>query len=132
MSRKSKKQPKDADPREMHGVLHYHAEQGLSPFRAFQDERHIKPANPETGEPEQWSYEGMHKLKNGDRLTVYSNDGRRKVLWSGKLRMRDLRNDRPRSERVDFPYGVDPAKWWLWFRDEHPASLIPSRPRTPR
>ena len=34
---------------------------------------------------ESWSYEGLQILENGDRLTIYSKDGPRKVLWSGKI-----------------------------------------------
>lgn len=104
-------------------------EQGVDSFRAFHDEQYTKPADLKTGEPEQWSYQGLHMLKNGDYLTVFSKTNPRRKIWSGKLRLRDLRVKGRVFVRIAFQFGVDPGKWWLWFEDEYPATLIPARAR---
>lgn len=119
---------KQSDSREMRGILYTHSEQGVDPFRAFQDERHIAPPDPETGGTSgAWSYEGMHMLKDGDTLTVLSKDCRR-TLWRGTvhLRVQQEPQSHHRHNLKLFQVGVTDARWNRWFQEEFPAQLIPA------
>lgn len=75
------------DETEMRGICHFHSETGTEGgYWAFQDERHIKP--PDADHPHgQWSYEGLHVLKDGDHLTILDKENGNQVLWSGKIRL---------------------------------------------
>lgn len=74
-----------------------------------------------------WSYEGLHMLKNGDRLRVFAK-GKSRVLWEGPVALEgvqgfthDVRglwvNQRPTL--------LDEEQWSSWFLDGHPAELTP-------
>jgi 3-dehydroquinate dehydratase len=78
--------------------------------------------------PELWSYEGLHVLKNGDFLKIYSKDNSKKTIWSGII----LLHDHPLfTEHVNGMWmntdqvGVNRDVWAKWFFEEYPAELMP-------
>ena len=70
-----------------------------------------------------WDYAGLYVLEDGDHLTIYSKENPDKIVWSGtvKLGVNELSSSQE---------GIDHAQWLEWFQNEHPAWLIPVRPRT--
>lgn len=131
------------------GVTFFHSETGTEGGHwGFQDEIHIHtmaevvdgkcpwdgrtdcPAimnyakRPEGGS--HWSYEGLHVLKTGDRLKIFSLDEPEKVVWEGEINL----NPHPlftedaggfwiHTDQV----GMDRDKWAALFFKEHPAVL---------
>ena len=78
--------------------------------------------------PEFWSYSGLHTLKPGDRLTILSKAGKR-VVWNGVFRL-DVRLYHALGVLNPWkPRGVPAKKMLAWFTDQHPARLIPARPK---
>jgi hypothetical protein len=81
---------------------------------AFQDAEYMLP--PSQDHPDgYWPHEGLHILKDGDELTIFSDESEEQVLWSGTLLFVD-----------DEPTGVDREALLHWFREEHHAALLPS------
>lgn len=73
-----------------------------------------------------WSYDGHHRLNNGDFLTIFSKENPEKQVWSGAI---DLQ-----SELIVTPHtlsgktiapqkGMDYNIWFKYFIDEYPATL---------
>lgn len=74
-----------------------------------------------------WNYEGLHILKDGDQLTIYSKDDPNKIVWSGTIKLRQY----PLFTEDAFGMwihadqeGVDRKTWAKWFFEEYPAKLI--------
>ncbi len=64
--------------RPMRGVCCFHSETGTEGgFWAFQDSTHISEG--------EWLYEGLHILKDNDRLTIFDPADHNKVVWSGSI-----------------------------------------------
>src|SRR3989344_1541964 len=104
----------------LRGVCFFHSETGTEGgYWAFQDGEHIIS-------PQKGSYEGLHILENGDRLTIFSPDNPTQVVWFGVI---SLRQYPPFTENV-FGYwihadqeGVDREVWATYFFKEYPAEL---------
>ena len=83
--------------------------------------------------PEDWSYEGLHVLKDGDKLTIYSKDDPSAVVWSGKIRLRQypLFTNSARGLWIHADQvGIPRKKWAEWFFKGYPAKLLPaSKPK---
>jgi len=117
---------KKPDSAILEGVCTFHSETGTEGGHwAFQDSRHIHG--------EHWSYEGLHILKDGDFLTIYSRFYwiffRRKVVkWTGKI---SLLYYPVFTESVNGMWihagqeGVDRETWAKYFLYEFPAKLTP-------
>ena len=73
-----------------------------------------------------WSYEGLHILKDGDYLRVFSKENPNEIIWEGEiqLRQRTSFDENVFGWRVHSkPTNVDPEKWARWFLNEHPAKF---------
>ena len=83
----------------------------------------------ERGIGDSWSYEGLHILRDGDQLTIFSRDKPETVVWSGTIK---LHNHPLFTEDVFGIFiradqeGMNRETWAKWFLDEHPAELISS------
>jgi hypothetical protein len=99
------------------GFLHFHSETGTEGgYWAFQSS-------------DNWSYEGLHILKNGDQLKIFSNESPTEVVWKGEIQ---LKEHGPFTEHVDGLWihsdqiGVARGTWSAWFFKGLPAELTPS------
>lgn len=105
------------------GVLHFHAETGTEGgFWAFQDQRFISKRNGE----EAWSYEGLHILKDGDKLTIFDKEDSKKTLWSGTIQLKhypQFTEDASGWWIHSDQEGLERAQWAIWFFKEFPARL---------
>lgn len=78
-------------------------------------------------EEEQWSYDGLHILKNGDFLKIFLKDKSRHEIWAGDIH---LQTYPPFQETVfalwihSDQIGVDRKIWGSWFFNKHPATLV--------
>lgn len=105
------------------GVCHFYSETGTEGgLWAFQDSDYMSPQG--------WSYEGLHILENGDRLTIFSPDNPARIVWSGVISLRP----HPLFTESVFgcwihadQEGVDRETWATYFFEEYPAELIPIR-----
>lgn len=122
----------EQDKIRLEGVLHYWSETGTEGgYWAFQDKRFIKPPTP--GHPHgQWSYDGLHVLKDGDHLTIFSSD-HGGAVWSGKIKLKKYPSFKE-SVRTNGMWihadqeGVKRETWAKWFLLEYPAILIKDKP----
>ena len=109
------------------GVLYFYSETGTEGgYWAFQDEEFIFPPKPGFSDV-QWSYDGMHILKNGDYLKVFSKTNSRKIVWEGIINLIEL----PLFKESVFNLwihsdqtGIERERWARWFTEEYPAELI--------
>lgn len=83
----------------------------------------------ELASKENRSYEGLHILANGDKLTIYEKERPASVVWSGTIRLRPY----PRYTEKVFDCwihadqeGIPRETWARWFFDENPARLAPT------
>ncbi|MEK7464483.1 MAG: hypothetical protein AAB617_01755 [Patescibacteria group bacterium] len=76
---------------------------------------------------EDWSYEGLHILKNGDRLTIYSPDNSQGVVWSGTIKLKRY------PVFTEHAFGmwihadqeeVEREVWAEWFMEGYPAEFV--------
>ena len=78
--------------------------------------------------PENWSYDGLHRLKDGDWLIVYSKTEPKNVLWSGIIKLIPSTPSTGTIFKMFTPpeqEGVERKTWARWFIKSHPATLIP-------
>ncbi len=74
-----------------------------------------------------WSYEGLHPLKNGDHLKIFSKEDPSKIVWEGTIQLQEYEVF---SEHVfgmwihSDQVGVERQAWAQWFFNEHPAELV--------
>lgn len=76
---------------------------------------------------ESWSYEGLHCLENGDRLTIYSKDNPAEVVWAGviKLKQYSLFTEHAFGFWIHADQkGMEREVWAKWFLEGNPAMLI--------
>ena len=109
------------------GVLHFFSETGTEGGSwAFQDERFITP--PTKSHPdEQWSYDGLHVLKDGDELTIYDKKHPKKVVWQGTISLTPFtvfKDDAFGMWIHNDQIGIDRETWAKFFMNENPAKLI--------
>jgi hypothetical protein len=90
------------------------------------------PADQHDFEPtseEDWSWDGMHVLADGDQLTIFDKNDTTVVVWSGAIR---LRSYEPYTEKALDCWihadqeGVEREIWARWFFDRYPAQLEPA------
>ena len=76
-----------------------------------------------------WSLEGMHRLGEGDQLTIYDAEG--SILWNGVLekRRRGWFGSLSPSHSEWHPEGVALEQWRAWFTSKPPleADFSPAR-----
>lgn len=110
----------NAEP--LRGVCHFHSETGTEGgYWAFQESNHISP------DGKHWSYDGLHVLKDGDLLTIFSAEDPTLVVWTGVILLQPYRLF---TEHV-FNFwihadqeGVARETWARYFLDQHPATLV--------
>ena len=114
----------------MKGVCHFHSETGTEGgYWAFQDERFITKTGMRPPMHESWSYEGLHPLKDGDRLTIFDKADPTKVVWQGVIALRQLGlfTDHAKGMWIHADQdGIDRDTWATWFFNENPAELTPA------
>ena len=120
---------KNKNPREpRRGVLEFWSETGTEGgFWAFQNEKFIKNRGTKN---EQWSYDGLHVLENGDRLTIYDKNDLSKIVWRGVINLKHLplfTEDAYGYWIHDDQIGIARRKWARWFIENYPAILIPAK-----
>ncbi len=78
--------------------------------------------------PEDWSYDGLHVLEDGDTLTIYSKADPSVVVWSGTIRLRQhplFTEDAGGLWIHADQEGISRAQWAEWFFQGYPAVLVP-------
>lgn len=109
------------------GVCYLYAETGTEgSYWAFQESRYILPPTAEFPAG-QWPYKGLHILRNGDSLTIYSPDNPSKILWSGIIALREysLFTEHVFNLWIHADQkGVKRETWAKWFLKEYPAELV--------
>lgn len=104
---------------EIKGWISTFLEQGIEemPWLILQDE------NFAASRLHGWQREGMHRLSEGDHLTIMSDDGQ--VVWTGILHTRRIkwRKITPQDYRWH-PPDVDYQKWQDWFGARPPHRAI--------
>lgn len=81
--------------------------------------------------PENWLYEGLRILKNGDRLTIFDKNDPARIVWSGVI---NLREHPLFTEHVFGMWihadqqGLNRETWARWFLEENPAEFILASP----
>jgi len=107
-------------PNTLRGICHFHSETGTEGgYWAFQDSQFING--------KYWSYGGLHILRDGDRLTIYSPDQPDQIVWSGIIA---LQRHPLFTEHVHGGWwihadqiGQDRETWAKYFFEEYPAEL---------
>ena len=79
---------------------------------------------------ESWDYEGLHIIQNGDKLTIYNPDNKKKV-WSGVIKFKQDGVFKHIYERQSYAYqkGIEKNVWANYFYKKYPAKLIPAKNR---
>lgn len=75
---------------------------------------------------ENWSYAGLHILKDGDHLTIYSKENSTEVVWDGTIQIRqfELFTEHVFSMWIHADQvGVNRETWAKWFLRGYPAEL---------
>lgn len=78
-----------------------------------------------------WSYEGLHLLQDGDRLTIY-HPASKKEVWSGviNLQQHGLFTEQASGMWIHADQlGIPREVWAEYFFKEYPAELIPVESR---
>lgn len=88
----------------------------------------------EDGKP---GYDGLHALRDGDRLTVYAGDEDGTVLWEGVVELEYERLWRPYPKNPEygqqaifgywvrgFQVDLEPEVWASWFIEGRRAHLL--------
>lgn len=111
----------------------YWADNGDTP-PAPTDPQHCPPGThdwmPMNEAREEWLYGGLHVLKNGDQLTIFSKEHPHKVIWKGTIRLEHLglfQEDAFGFWIHDDQVGMDRETWAEYFLKEYPARLKPAK-----
>ncbi len=110
---------------EIKGVCVWFCETGLDAVWAFQDNNYI--TRDSMGQ-EQWSYEGLHVLEEGDYLTIYHPADPDEIVWEGLISKTEPLIDKPGSANaLNHPQniGISLEKWNRFFFRRYPAVLTP-------
>lgn len=98
----------------MKGLCTFYTETGTEGgYWAFQDEQFI-------------SYDGLHILKNGDILIIYSKDNPKIIVWSGviSLKQYEVFTQDASGMRIHADQkGIDRDEWAKFFFKEFSAEL---------
>lgn len=115
-------------PDTLEGILHFYSETGTEGGHwAFQDAQHIKK---KPGYEEQWSYEGLHILRDGDYLIIYHPQKKDQEIWSGVIALEryDLFSQDASGMWIHADQkGIAREVWAKYFFEEYPAKLLPFR-----
>jgi len=106
----------------LNGVAFFWSETGTEGGHwAFQDGQH-----PPLGQ--QFSYEGLHVLHDGDYLTIYDKADPQKIVWEGKIALDSLALFTETTTDGLWIHadqqGVDRKTWEKFFLEEYPAKLV--------
>ena len=111
---------------ELRGVLHFWSETGTEGgYWAFQDEQFISPPTKDWPH-ERWSYDGLHVLKNGDKLTIYSKENKTKIVWAGAIKLKEYRLFTESASGMWIhadQEGIERKIWAGWFFEQYPAAF---------
>ncbi len=78
-----------------------------------------------------WDYKGLHILENGDKLTIYHPDNKKKV-WSGAINLREYNLFTKHASGLWIhadQIGIKRDVWAEYFFKRYPAELIPANKR---
>lgn len=108
----------------MKGKIHLWNETGTEGgMWAFQDEKFISHGP----QGEAWSYDGLHVLKDGDKLTIYDKEDPAKVVWQGVIDQQHYGSFQEHAYDGQWIHsdqrGVEREVWSKWFIEEYPAEL---------
>lgn len=100
------------------GVLNVFSEQGVGPCFCIQDINYMYYDKDDTLSKEQWGYEGIILLEDGDNLRIY--DDKNKLIWHGYIKL-----NTPATTQSDMYIqdGVEENKWFKFFTKEYNAVL---------
>ena len=76
---------------------------------------------------DEWSYEGMHILKTGDYLTIFSKENPEEIVWAGKIKLNEYPLFTEDAQGLWIHHDqkdVDRTIWSNWFFKGLPAKLI--------
>jgi len=66
----------------LEGKLHLYSETGTEGgYWAFQDFQYITLED-------KWSYEGLHILADGDQLSIFNQNNKDEIIWSGIITLK--------------------------------------------
>jgi hypothetical protein len=98
------------------GTLFLYSETGTEGgYWAIQDENFIKPPSDDWPH-EQWSYDGLFCLEDGDRLKIFNPDGT--IRWEGEIELKHRK-----GEKLAGQVGVSPHDWAVPFFKEYHGEL---------
>jgi hypothetical protein len=112
-------------PKEIKGVCEWFCETGIGPVWAFQENKYITK---DSIGREQWSYEGLHILEEGDYLIIYHPVDPDEIMWEGTISATSvLLNKLGFASALNHPknLNIDVNKWERFFMRHYPAILIP-------
>jgi len=75
-----------------------------------------------------WDYEGLHILRDGDRLTIYDRADPSKIVWDGTIRLKRYKMFTQDAFGLWIhadQEGVPRETWAQWFLKQYPARLVP-------
>ena len=106
------------------GVCYFHSETGTEGgYWAFMERKYYDASS------QGWAYEGLHILKDGDQLTIFSLDDPTQVVWSGTISLRQY----PLFTEDAFGFwihadqkGIAREVWATYFLNEYLAELSPA------
>lgn len=78
---------------------------------------------------EDWSYAGLHVLSDGDQLTIFDKADPTKVVWSGKIQLKQhgLFTEHASGMWIHADQvGIKRDVWAKWFFGGNPATLAPA------
>lgn len=77
---------------------------------------------------ESWSYEGLHILEDGDRLTIFDKQDPKKIVWEGVIQLRQHELFTEATSNGMWIHadqeGVERAVWEKFFLEHYPAKLV--------
>jgi hypothetical protein len=109
------------------GVCVWFRETEIGPVWAFQDNKYITR---DSMSQEQWSYEGLHILEEGDYLTIYHPADPDEIIWEGMISATGvLLNKLGFISALNHPKNLDinSKKWERFFAKNYPAILVPKQ-----
>jgi len=75
---------------------------------------------------ESWDYAGLHILRNGDNLKIFSKENPKEIIWEGEINLKEF--DLFTEDALGFwihadQVGEEREKWARWFLKNYPAEL---------
>lgn len=108
----------------LRGILHLWSETGTEGgYWAFQDGQFIRADG-------SWSYDGLHVLEEGDKLTIFSKENPAEVVWTGTISLRQFPvfSEEARGLWIHADQNsIARATWANWFLEGYPAELTSAK-----